>query len=693
MDKWEVCIHTVRALRKVGMSLKIIGPHPFENDSAGNLKTRIGTLFTDHEVLYTASPWVHAMQRAAFLDLLNEQRAARGAPRLTYEEEAQVVASSVDLIFEPGHILIRPDPERMQVAFVADELLQGIVFKKDIKFLSVSDARVREAIQHRGENWRLSGIPTTLAEKQEMIFRSRVAIRGSPIYFYNRFTGTRWLTFESFEKLGELEPEKLALHLDEIASHITLTNMMGRPEVALFAADVGGFDSRNFSAVSWTKLPLEELRTHYERLRVAFRSTVHEGYRKDSCSNKAWCDLMLFRLFLDGNEYQADETSNTLSPEFFAQVRWVPGGRIEEGEFLLDPIFEEQAKGESKPQQLCDERAKGIIFNFLREYGDLEFINVGLVSEPLNKRRPQVKGLRGVYIAEFRSRSQPVVIRRLLRLQKWDVTQHLDQGKDMLQAIRESEEYTDYWLDRRLGSRQLGMSVNRRVSMHRLTEKYRGSNPIFFNQTIRTTYFEREFLNGTASDKIKPEKYDIPGYAERLAEVLGKAAGTSLIIGRALEGGSQPVFDDGDELIVEGQGGLPESLFVADHSGSFGEYQLPLTEFAHYYAGPVNYRSRFIKDLRTFAEIYLTAMEEQLNHIQQDYRKRRRAFDNLFRHCKYDKGGSFAYRWECVLKRLDDTDMADLVRSIRSHITILQEREPAAASRSLQESAPAVSTT
>ncbi len=338
----------------------------------------------------------------------------------------------------------------------------------------------------------------------------------------------------------------------------------------------------------------------------------------------------------------------------------------------MDSIFEEAAKDPAQLAELCDERAKGIIFNFLREYGDLEFINVGRVSEPLNKKRPQTKGLRSVYIAEFRSKSQPMAIRRFLRLLKWDVWQRLDQGKDMLQAIKESDEYTDYWLDRRLGCRQLGMSVIRRVQMHRLTETYRGCNPVYYGQTIRTTYFEREFLTGTASDKIKPEKYDQTKYVERLAEVLGRAAASSIIVGRSLDEGTNPVFDDGDELIVEDDLGLPSKLLVADHSGAFGEYKLPLESYAKYYAGPVNDRARFIKDLRRFAEIYLTAFQKQFEHIQQDYRKRTRAFDNLFRHCNYDPAGSFAYRWECVLRRLDRTDSASLFRAIRSQILVLQ---------------------
>jgi hypothetical protein len=654
------------------MPLRIIGPKPLELDESGRLKCTIGTIFPDRGVLYTEAPWVHAMQRAAFIDVLNCEREQKGLAPLTAEQEFDVVASSVDLMFEPGLILIRPDPERMEVSFVADELLQTIASKNRIKFLSVSNAVVRGAIQRRGENWRLSAIPTTLAEKQVKIFHSRLPIRGLPIYFYNRFTGTRWLTLESFEELRRLDPPCLAAHLEEIAAHAVLKNRMGRPELAFFAADLGRFGAQNFAGHNWLELAPDQLLAEYDRISQAFRSTVLEPYRKDDCNKKAWCDRMLSTLFLEGNQWETQASFDGLSPEFFFQVRWVPGGRIDDGEFLLDSIFEENAKEPAQVAELCDERAKGIIFNFLREYGDLEFINVGRVSEPLNQKRPQTKGFRSVYIAEFRSKSQPMVIRRFLRLLKWDVWQRLDQGKDLLQAIKESDEYTDYWLDRRLGCRQLGMSVTRRVQMHRLTEMYRGCNPAYYGQPIRSTYFEREFLTGTASDKIKAEKYDQTKYVERLAEVLGRAAATSIIVGRSLDEGTHPVFDDGDELIVEDDLGLPAKLLVADHSGAFGEYKLPLESYAKYYAGPVNDRARFVKDLKRFAEIYLTAFQNQFEHIQQDYRKRSRAFDNLFRHCRYDTAGSFAYRWECVLSRLDNTDSGSLFRAIRSQIPVLQ---------------------
>ena len=61
--------------------------------------------------------------------------------------------------------------------------------------------------------------------------------------------------------------------------------------------------------------------------------------------------------------------------------------------------------------------------------------------------------------------------------------------------------------------------------------------------------------------------------------------------------------------------------------------------------------------------------------MQADYRLRRRAFDAMFRHTHYDPKGSFAYRWEQVLRRLDQTDLEQLVAEIRRHIYVLGIRQ------------------
>lgn len=654
------------------MQLELIGPHPFARDDQGRQLTRIGTIFPEYGALYTLAPGVHAWQRINFVEHLNTQRAAKGLSALSPEEEEKLAARSVDLVFEADHILIRPDPEAMELAFAADELLQGLVSKRQVQFLSVSDWRVREAIKRRGECWRLSSLPKSREAKQKLVSGSKVGIHGLPIYYYNRLTGTRWLTFAEFSRLGSLAPADLARHLQEIADHSLRRNRQNRPEVDFFAADLQPFGAGDFAGAAYTQLSPEPLQARFKELEDRFRAAVPDTFRADDSAQRAWTERMISTLFLEGNETQNEHLLSGLSPEFFLQVEWLAGGRFEEGEFLLDSVFEEAAAHpeDTELQRLCDPRSKQIIFNFIRDYGDIEYINLGCVPESLSLDRPQKVGRRGVFLAEFRVRSEPAPLKRFLRLQKWGIWEHLDEGKDLLQSILESDEYTDYWLDRRLGCRQLGMNLCRRVFMQRLTEIYRGQNERHRGQSIRSTYFEREYLPGMATDKLPLDRYRRPGYALKLAQLLGRAAAASLIVGRSFDG-TRPAFDDGDEVVREGEDGLPSEVLVGDHSGAFTEYKLPLDAFAAHYARPVNTREALLPSPLEFATAYLEALREQLLHVQTDYRKRRRAFDRLFKHCKYDPAGSFAYRWECVLRRLDQTEPDLVVAAIRSHVRIL----------------------
>lgn len=661
------------------MPLEIIGPPLFAKDAEGQLLTRIGTAFPDFEVIYTRLPGVHAWQRAGFIDLVNERRAANNLGPLSPEEEERVAARSVDLIIEPDYVLIRPDPARMDLAFAADELLQGAVSKRKIKFLSVSDQRVREAIKRRGEVWRLGGVPKTREAKGKWITGSKVGISGQPIYYYSRITGIRWLTYQEFAKLGRLSDPELARHLREIAEHSSRRNRRDWPEVDFFAADIRRFGSGEMGGVHFETLSSEQLRAKYEQLRQHFQSAVHEVFRGDNLENKPWCERMLSTLFIQGNEAQ-HETSAGLSPEFFLNVDWLAGGRFEEGEFLFDSVFDEAAANpaDSELQHLADPRAKGIILNFIRDYGDLEYINIGCVPESLSLERPLDAGRRGVYLAELKSRSTTGPIRRFIRLQKWSVWEHLEEGKNLLESIQESDEYTDYWLDRRLGCRQLGMNMTRRVFMRRLSEMYSGSNPAYKNSLIRTTYFERDYIPGVATDKLPAECFSRPGFAQRFAELLGITGASSLIVGRFYEG-KRTIFDDGDEVLLEDDKGMPYEIMVCDHSGAFGDYTRDLAVFAPDYARPVNRREGIVPDPVAFANTYLETFLRHFLHIQSDYRKRRRAFETLFKHCNYDAGGSFAYRWDCVLKRLDQTDGNALVNEIRSHIHVLKKAAAQAA--------------
>ena len=117
--------------------------------------------------------------------------------------------------------------------------------------------------------------------------------------------------------------------------------------------------------------------------------------------------------------------------------------------------------------------------------------------------------------------------------------------------------------------------------------------------------------------------------------------------------------------------GLPDRLVVSDPSGAFADYQRSLLEAAEAYARPMNVRASNTPDPRAFAENYLAALKAVFLHVQGDYRKHRRAYDTLFKHCNYDPAGSFAFRWECVLRRLDQTDVDTLVAAIHWHIAVL----------------------
>jgi len=658
----------------IQMQLHLIGPHPLACDEQGRQLTRIGTLFPERGVLYTRPPGVHAWQRLSFIDFINSQRADQGLPVLTPEEEEAIAA--VDLVFEPDHLLIRPDPQRLDLAFEADEMLQTLVSKRQVQFLSVSDSRIRDALKRRGEYWRLCSLPATREGKKQLVLSSKVAINGLPIYYYNRLTGTRWLTYQEFENLGHIDDASLARHLQEIAEYSSSLNRLGLPEVGFFGADLQQFGGNDFAGVIYARLSSEQLRAKFNELQSRFRSAVHGAYLRDDLLDRSWSQRALETFFLDGDEAQIEQVMAGLSPEFYMQVQWLPGGRFEGGEFILDSIFDEAAARPADPdlQRLCDTRAKEIILNFIRDHGDLEYINLGCVPESLSLVRPQKEGRRAVYLVEFFAHNAIAPVRRVCRLQKWGVWEHLDEGKDLLRSIIESDDYTEYLLDRRLGCRQLGMNLSRRVVMHLLNEVYQGSNERLRGQTIRTTYFERDYVPGIATDKLPAERYTRPGYAVRLATLLGRVAASSIIVGRSLEN-ARPAFDDGDEVVLEGNEGVPSDILVADHSGAFTEYTLPLERLAPDYARSVNIREAIVPKIVEFAEAYLAAFHDHFVEIQDEYRNRRRAFDNFFKQCKYDPAGSFAYRWECVLRRLDATNAEQLTEIIRRNIRVLNSNK------------------
>lgn len=641
------------------MSVRIIGNAPLAKDEAGHLLSKIGTIFPRSRTLVTL-PGIHATQRLAYIADLNVKRLELAQPQLAEEDEMREWQLSVDLIMDDDSILIRPDPENMALAYEADELLQELVSKQKIKFLNLMNEKVRSAIKRRGENWRIAHLPRTPDEMKQMIQHALMPIRGRAIYYYSRDTGTRLITYQNFCELGNLPDDELKLHLGEICNYSMKFNRMAHPEVTFFGADK-----------SLTRLPLnhsiqDSIRPFYGALKTAFHAAIPLHLREDDIDNIEWRNAMFSALIGQRDTAIPEEILLGLSPEFFMQIEWLPGGKIEEGELIFDSIFDEldAHPASSELQQLCDEKARGFIFNSVREFGDIEYVNIGRVIGSLS-HRPAAIGRRNVYVSEVKQANIDRPFVRISRMQKWGIREHLNEGKQILNAIMEAEEYTDYILDRRLGCRQLGMNLAPRMTTRKLNEYYRG--PAYEGQ-IWSTYFERDYLPGIASDKIPRSRFQNPTYCIKFAELLGRAAAPNIIVGR-MNLVNTVLFDDGDEVILECPIGTPSELVVSDHTGTFTEYKSPLESFAKSYAAPILKRLPYFASPQAVIDAYLATFVERFSHIQQDYRLRKRAFDTLFKHRPRDERGSLAFRWERVLDRLNHTNPSSLEKAIRGELT------------------------
>ncbi len=637
----------------------LMNEHPLAKDGEGRLKCRIGTVFARDRVIITL-PGIHATQRLAYLDQIDEDQQRAGEPPMTEKERQDYWEAAVDLVMDSNTILIRPDPDRMDLAFLADEVLQEITSKWQIRFLNVFDPKVREAIKRRGELWRISRLPHSVTEMEYMIHDSRIGIGGREIYYYNRATGTRYLTCQEFAQLHSMDDVRLRQHLIEIQDHSGCKNRMGNLEIDFFQAESDFREvllQQDFRGCS-----REQLRILHEELGELFREAVTAPFRFDNVANVDW-RCRMYASLLPPHEYVvSQEELLGLSSEFYMQVRWLPGARIDRGELIFDSLFHQPPAPHDSCMR-CDHVARSLILNLLREYGDIEYVNVGCVSDSLSER-PPLEGRRGVYLIEMKLQNSSEELLKIVRIQKWSVGERLDRGHDLLRALVETEDYVEYILDRRLACRQLGMNLATRVTSRRMSEIYHGRQQTLHGTPIWTPYYEREYIHGMATDKIPMARFEDPTFAGRFANLLGKAAAPNLVVGRCTDEG-QVTFDDGDEILVVDQQGLPTDIIVADFTGAFADYLSDLPSLAARHVEPVLRRGEYVNEDGAFAEAYLQALVAEYRRIRWEYRRRRNAFDTLFRNKPIDMGGNLAYRWERVLERLDKTDPQEIEQAVR----------------------------
>ena len=643
--------------------MKLIGERIFAHDAQGRLLSRIGTLFLRTPGLVTKKG-IHAMQRAMWIEELSKERA------LAPSEEDAEMEDSVDLIFTDDQVLIRPNPERMDLALKADEVLQTMVSKLQIRFLNTSSAKVRDALRARGENWRMARQPISQDDMADLVEKAKVAVGELPLYRYNPTTGTRLLTAGAFAAVKDLDAAAFRRQIAEIVSGLNRRNRSGHPEIDLFPSTLPIGIKQAFRSLKADAMDDDALRLTCGQIAVDWRVALPPELRDESVGNFEWRNAMCQALTSGPNETAVGEQDlvSGISPEFYRQVEWLPGARIEEGEVIFDPIYEEAARTQSPELlALCDNRVKSYLFNTTRMFGNLKFINIGRIAASLS-RHPVENARRGhLYIMQYQDRdaAEPKVM--MIRLQKWGVAEHLDEGKTLLQSILEADEYSDYILDRRLMCQQLGMNLPQRIGYGHFSEKYRGNNQ-YNGVSLRSAYFVRHYVHGTASDKIPLSKYRNPAWAQKFAFLMGMAAATDLVVGRRSSTTKEFLFDNSYEVVVTGPDGLPSEVRITDHAGSFVDYDRPLEASVAEYARFAKRREQMVTDFAQFAAAYVNGFRRRLTDTQEAYRTHRRAFDNLFSDRPYDTNGSGSYRWACALRRLDACDPDALAAQLRDAI-------------------------
>ena len=637
--------------------MKIVGEKIFARDAEGRLVSRIGTMFFRTPGLVTRKG-VHAFQRMYWLDELNGERAVAGLPPLTPEEEEEELASSVDLIFTDDYVLIRPDPERMDLALRADEELRRMVCKRCIKFLNTSSLKVRNALRERGENWRMARHPISQEDVVRLIESSRVSICERPIYYYNRTTGTRYVTATGYDEVAAMPDDVFRRQCEEVIRGLSKRNRLGQPEVDLFPLSTPPEIKKALKEIDLVTVSTAELRERLGEIDREWRMTMPPELRDETTDNFDWRNEMCYTITRQPNETAASEQELIagIAPEFYRQIEWLPGARIDRGEVIFDEIYDEAARTQDPELlEMCDNRVKSILFNTTRLFGEVTYINIGRITRSL-ARNPVAGSRRGhVYVMQYLEKGfkEPKVM--MIRLQKWGVTEHLDEGKTLLQAIVEADEYSDYVLDRRLMCRQLGMDLPKRLGFGHFTERYRGLNQ-YNAVSVRTAYFVRSYVPGTATDKIPHSKYRNPAWALKFAFLMGQAAATDMIVGRCSATNKVIRFDNNYEVVEFGADGLPERIRVTDHAGSFGNYEQDFSEYVSAYAMPMLNRRELVAEYDKFALAYVEGFRRRLIETQNAYRERRGAYDNLFIDRPYDTNGSGAYRWARTLARLDAAD-------------------------------------
>ena len=264
-------------------------------------------------------------------------------------------------------------------------------------------------------------VPKSQAEMQRMISAAKIHIAGRDIYYYNNTTGTRWLTCEEFAA-WELTTASCAGTWRRSAS-MPAVQPVRQPEVDFF----------------WPAKPsppMAALRLRRVRPRPCGRlrrcgtglSAVPAGLRRTTSTTSNGAEDVRRTARQPGRRGLRGDAAGP-EPEFYMQIEWLPGGRIEEGELIFDPVWS-RPRGQRNPELRppCDEKARGSSSTSSASTATWNTSTSAGSSAALAAARA-AGGRRDVYMAEMKQRAPTREIVKIIRMQKWGVWEHLDEGK------------------------------------------------------------------------------------------------------------------------------------------------------------------------------------------------------------------------------------------------------------------------
>ena len=632
----------------------------------------------DNTIVYGFGNHIGSVQ--LYVKTINDERESMNKPKLSTDEQNSLMMENCSyLVFTEDNIAIRPpvDMKNSDVVLDSDEILQASgIPREKIKFLQASNPILINAMLRNGSWWRLAQAPITEKEEKKLFANSRTNLFSHVVYNYNMETGTKWLTYDNFRKLEKLSDSDLVVCMREIAVHSNSTNAQKKPEIAFFMADQKKLSSQDLRILK--TLEEQDARQAYNQLLKKFQNAVLDKYRVDDEKNIEWKKAMLLTLTRTGKK-EFDEIPKddcmSLGSEYFMKLRWLPGAKIQEGVLVRDPIYDQINKetGKCALEEICNghgDIVMGIIEDKFREkQKNLRSINIATVVSPLSERANNGKynhgtdgaDRRGVYLVVMEQKGRKKLTKKIVRLQKQDITTFLDRGFELGEAHLMAEQYSQYILDRNFACGELGMEILP-IIPGSVSETYKGKNDKYKNKKITTTYFERDYIPGIATSKISEKKFKNKKFVENFFYQLGTQAAVNLAIGRTDKTG-KVLFDDGDEILVK------DKLIVADMTGTFQDYKSPLESFISSYASPILKRKEIIPYLNQAVESYTSGFSNQLLSLQQHYYCNFMSMENLpFKSRENNSEFNLQEKWIPTLRRLGGADANALTQKLREEI-------------------------